>query len=116
MLFLFGILWMSKGPRFAFCILPAVVFFLLVEALIWERLTPGRYPGGSPDMAQSLATIPIGTVLSVPLLVTAIFFARKTFAFANRRLGPQKPLPILSPVRLPGLLMAIIAFGFVLLD
>lgn len=115
MLFLFGILWAGKGPRFAFCILPAMVFFFLVEALIWGSLIPDSYPGDFLDMVLPLATIPIGVLLSIPLLVTAVFVARKTFAFANRRLGPQKPLPVFSPARLPGLLMAIFAVGLLLL-
>lgn len=112
-IFVFGMLWTIKGSRLAVCSLPAMFFFLIGGKLIWSFLTPDHYPGDFLDMFLPLVTIPIGLILSIPLLMGALFIMRKTLAFANRSMGPQEPLPLLSPSRLPGLLAMVLAIGLI---
>jgi hypothetical protein len=81
--------------------------------MIWSFLTPDRYPGDFLDMVLPLVTVPIGLILSIPLLIGAVFIARRTLAFAKRGMGAQKPLPFLSLSRLPGLLLVVFSVGLV---
>ena len=112
-LFVLSILWAIKGIRFALCILPAILLFLIGEVLIWNLLTPDQYPGDFLDMFLPLVTVPIGLFFSILLLLITIFVAQITLAFVKQRLGPQGSLPILSQARLPGLFLAALAVGMI---
>ena len=81
--------------------------------MIWDYLTPDNYPGDLLDMILPVVTVPIGLILSIPLLFAAKRLAALTLAFAHRKMGPRAPLPLLAPSRLPGFLLMALAVGLI---
>lgn len=95
-LFLFGLLCVWKGARFACCLLPAL-FFLHADP------EPRRYAGDlfDPFVSLGLGMLRIGQ---------AVLLAMVTLLLTRWLLGPSKPVSLRSPARLCGLLFMGCAF------
>ena len=108
---LFGLFSTAKGVRFGLCTLPAVLVFVVGEAMILDYVQPKQYPGDLFAMFMPLVTGVKSLILTIPLLLLAVMVGRGGLWLADHFLGAAAALPLFTPSRLIGVLCILGVFA-----